>query len=103
MKVSINGIVVELKYTMRSLMIYEKIYGKTFQPEGLSEMLVYFYSTILASDKNIKLTFNEFIDYIDENPNLLNDFATWLGKATEVNKYVKNEDEQPEENPDPNV
>lgn len=103
MKVSINGIDVELKYTMRSLMIYEKKFGKTFQPEGLTEMLAYFYSTVLASDKNIMLTFDEFIDYLDKNQNLVTDFAEWLVKVTEVNQYVKNENEQPEENPDPNV
>jgi hypothetical protein len=103
MKVTINGIDVELKYTMRSLMIYEKIYGKTFQPEGLSEMMVYFYSTILASDKNVKLSFDEFLDMLDNNPEMLTDFANWLTATTSVNKYIKNEEETPEENPDPNV
>lgn len=103
MKVQIKDKEIVLKNTMRSLMIYEKVYGKTFQPDGLSEMLVYFYSTILASDKDIHLSFDEFVDHLDNNPDLLNEFAQWLTATSKVNKYVKNEEEQPEENPDPNA
>lgn len=103
MKVNINGTEVELVYTMRSLMVYEKVYGKTFQPEGLTEIMVYFYSTVLASAKNLQISFDDFIEWIDENPQAITDFSEWLTNVTGVNKYVTNLDSTGESEHDPNV
>lgn len=86
----------ELKYTFRSMMIYEKITGETFQPKGVTEVMVYLFSTIVASCKGIDLTFDEFIDYVDENPNIINDFNTWLLSIFEKNGYIGQKDENGE-------
>lgn len=103
MKIKIGKQNVELKMTLRSLMIYEQIYGKSFTPNGLTEVLVYFYSTILASKPDINLTFDAFIDMTDKNPDLIQQFSSWLVKATEKNNYIANIQNSAENESDPNV
>jgi hypothetical protein len=100
MKININGRDITLKYSFRSMMIYEKITGETFNPKGLSEILIYFYSTVLASDKECNITFDDFIDYTDEHPELFNEFSKWLTDTISKNAYINgNTDEQTEVEP----
>ena len=78
MKIQIKNTEVELKNKMRSLLIYEQITNKPFNPQTVTDMLLYFYSVILACEPSIELTFNEFMDIIDEQPNLFESFKDWL-------------------------
>ena len=99
MKVNINNKEVELKYSFRSMIIYEKITNESFSPKGITEIINYFYSTVMASDKTLELGYEEFIDYLDENPERLTEFNEWLVKVTERNKKI--EGEQKGEDVDP--
>lgn len=85
----INGKEIKLKYTFRALMIYEKITGESFSGKGISEILIYFYSTIIASNKDLTLTFEDFLDWLDDNPTALNDFTEWLTSVTTVNSHIR--------------
>ena len=85
----INGKEIKFKYTFRALMIFEKIAGESFTGRGISEILIYFYSTIIASNPDITLTFDNFIDWLDENPNAINDFSNWLASVSTQNSYIK--------------
>lgn len=78
---------VTLKYTFRSLLIYESIQHKSFNPESLTDLMVYIYSTILASDKSLDLDFDYFLEWMDENPSTLTEFSEWLQK--QVNKQAQ--------------
>ena len=78
---------IELKYTFRSLLIYESIQHKSFNPESLTDLMVYIYSTILASDKSLDLDFDYFLEWMDENPSVLTEFSEWLQK--QVNKQAQ--------------
>ena len=42
MTITINDKDIELKYTLRSMMMYENITGKTFAPEGVADILPFF-------------------------------------------------------------
>lgn len=78
---------IELKYSFRAMMIYENIVHKSFKPESLSDVIVFFYSTVIAQMREDVIQFDEFIDYLDEHPELLNDFSSWLletATATDV-------------------
>lgn len=90
MKVKINDREVELKYSFRSFMIYENITGKSFNPTNLTDILVFFYSTILGSDKSAELKFDEFMDLIDMHPELVTEFSEWLTKTSEINNEIEN-------------
>lgn len=93
MDITIKDTNITLKYSFRGMMIYEKIAGTSFQPKGISEILIYFYSTILASDRNITITYDEFIDWLDENPNKLTEFSKWLNEVLTKNAYINQADE----------
>jgi len=93
MNIHLEGKDIELKYTFRSMIIYEKIMGQSFSPKGITEILVYFYSTILASNKDVTLTYESFIDWLDENPAYLTEFSQWLNNTLSRNSYISQVEE----------
>lgn len=99
MKINIKGKEIELKNTFRSMIIYEKVAGKTFNPQGITEILLYFYSVIMASDKDCQLEFDDLLDMVDENPKLITDFSEWLNKSFRISNYLNGEIEKENENP----
>ena len=79
MKVTIKETEIELRYSFRALMMYENIQKESFNPKTLSDIIVFFYCIVLSSaPKNITVMFDDFMDWIDANPNILNDFSQWL-------------------------
>lgn len=99
MKINIKGKEIELKNTFRSMIIYEKVAGKTFNPQGITEILLYFYSVIMASDKDCELEFDDLLDMVDNNPKLITDFSEWLNKSFRISNYLNGEVEKENENP----
>lgn len=89
MTITINDKDIELKYTLRSMMMYENITGKTFAPEGVSDILTFFYCVVVASAKNYDLKFDDFLDVIDENQDKLNEFSLWLTNVVATQNYLK--------------
>lgn len=78
MKVTIKEREIALKYSFRALMIYENITQKSFNPQGLTDVITFFYSVVVASARDMALSFDDFLDWIDDNPSSLNDFSQWL-------------------------
>lgn len=99
MKINIKGKEIKLKNTFRSMIIYEKVAGKTFNPQGITEILLYFYSVIMASDKDCELEFDDLLDMVDDNPKLITDFSEWLNKSFRISNYLNGEVEKENENP----
>ena len=99
MKIQIKDKEIELKNTFRSMIIYEKVAGKTFNPQGITEILLYFYSVIMASDKDCELEFDDLLDMVDNNPKLITDFSEWLNKSFRISNYLNGEVEKENENP----
>jgi len=93
MNINIKGKEVELKYSLRALMMYENIENKTFQPTSLQNIMTFFYVIVVASSKDYSLTFDEFLDFVDEdqNNNLLKEFAGWLNDIIENQNKLKKE------------
>lgn len=93
MKVQINNKEIELKSSFRAYLIYENITGKSFQAvQTLSDVLCFMYATILASSKTTDISFDAFIDYIDENPEIVTEFSNWLTGVHEVINEASNTD-----------
>lgn len=90
MKINIKGETITLKYTSRSLIIYEKITGESFRPNGLTEIIAFFYSVIIGSNKDLALTFDEFLEWLDENPTTLAQYTEWLTDVISQNNYIAN-------------
>ena len=61
----------KVKYSIRSLFIFEAITKKQFKIETLLDNYIFFYSMILASNPDKKtLDWDVFLDALDENPKL---------------------------------
>ena len=90
MEITINEKKIQLKKTFRSLIAYESATGKAFNPTTVTESIMYFYCVIIASDMELELTYDEFMDWLDDNPTALQDFTQWLILQTEIeNKLTK--------------
>lgn len=96
MKIKIEDKEVELKYSFRSLMLYENIQKKSFAPESTTDVLVFMFCVILGSDKDIKLDFNTFLDMVDDNPQLVVEFGDWLTKEINKQNMLSPDDESDE-------
>lgn len=84
MEITINDKTVTLKKTFRSVIAYEQATKKTFNPSTISEMILYFYCVIIASDTELEITYDDFLNWLDDNENTLKDFTGWLSKMNEV-------------------
>jgi len=78
MKMHIKDREVELRYTMRALIMYENIMDKPFAPKTTMDIVVFMLCVLLASDKQLQLTLDELLDIIDEDTNIFVEFANWL-------------------------
>lgn len=93
MKITIKDRNINIKTGFRALMIYERIADKSFQPRSLNDIILFFYSSIIASDKELVFSFDEYLDYIDENPTILNDFLEHLTKQYGMDKFINQHEE----------
>lgn len=87
-----------LKYSFRSLMLFENIQNKSFTPSTTTDVLVFMYCVIMGSAKDLDFTFDEFLDMIDEDQTLVIKFSEWLTK--EINKQNTLSAEEKEEESD---
>lgn len=88
MKITIKEQEVTLKYGFRALMVYEQILGKTFEPKGITEVLTFMYCVIISSEKNLEFSYDEFLDWIDENPAMIKEFSEWLTETVQRNNFL---------------
>ena len=84
MDITINEKTVTLKKTFRSVIAYEQAMGKSFNPQTITETVMYFYCVVIASDQELELTFDDFLAYLDEHPTAIKDFTDWLIKQAEI-------------------
>ena len=103
MNIKIQGKDVELKRSLRSMIFYESLAGKPFEPKQLVDIITYFYSVVMSSERTLTITLDEFVDLLDENPQLLIDFSTWLAKVFALESQIKEvkEDEKKKEDESP--
>nr|WP_320038854.1 hypothetical protein [uncultured Bacteroides sp.] len=95
MEITIKEKKYELKYTIRALFIYEKLTGKTFTPQTMTDLYVFFYSVILANCPETELTFNDLIDLCDEDINLFRQFNEWLtNEFAKQNQFISEADDK---------
>jgi len=78
MKITINGNELELKNKFRSYIIYETITSKMFNPQTVSDMITYMFAVILANYPDIELKFDDFLDWLDSNPDQFAKFNQWV-------------------------
>lgn len=88
MTIEINENKIELKQTMKSMLIFEKIQDKSFDIITIGDVIIYFYCCIIASKKDFNLTIDEFIDWLDNNQSEFQNFNNWLLSTAEQNQQL---------------
>lgn len=71
MDITINGKQYRVKYTIRALFIFEQITGKPFEIKTLLDNYIFFYSMILANNPDNVLDWDEFLDALDSDKELM--------------------------------
>lgn len=69
--ITINGKEYGVKYSIRAMFIFEQIKGEPFGLYTTLDNVIYFYSMILAADKDCGLKWDEFLDAIDNDPTIV--------------------------------
>lgn len=82
----------KVKQTLRALFIFEQITGRPFEIKTMLDNYIFFYSVILANNPDNILDWDDFIDALDENPNLLNDFTELNQKQNKVDALFNSEE-----------
>lgn len=96
MKITYKEKEYELKYSFRVLMIYENITNKSFEPKTLTDMITLFYSAMLVAGKGEYIDYEEFIDWLDDNPEQMTLFSEWLNNIFNLNHKLAPKKEETE-------
>lgn len=81
----------KLKYTLRALFIYEQITGKVFKLQTITDEYLFFYCVLAANNPDMNLTFDDLIDAIDEDPNIMIQFQDFMKSELEKqNIFIAN-------------
>ena len=89
MKLTIKDKEIELKYSIRSLIMFENMAEKSFAPETLTDIITFMYCVVVSSSGDYSLKFDDFIDFLDENPDAIKDFGDWLQSSANSNENFK--------------
>ena len=76
----INGKEYKIKYGIRAMLISEQITQKPFSLENMNEQLVFLYACLLAADNELSMTYDEFLNDIDEDMSVIIRFGQFLAE-----------------------
>lgn len=87
---------VNLKNSLRNYLIFESITERSFVGNTLEDIILLFFSSTLAQVKDrISISYEEFLDLLDEQPNLITEYIKWLTEVNtnnnEISKHTEKE------------
>lgn len=85
MEITIKDKTYKVKYSLRALFIFEQIKKEPFALKTITDYYLFFYCMLLASDSSAELTFDDFIDTLDEHPEIATEMMSYLNKENEKN------------------
>ena len=74
----INGKEYKIKYGIRAMLISEQITQKPFSLDNMNEQLVFLYACLLAADNELTMSYEEFLDAVDEDMSIIIRFGKYL-------------------------
>lgn len=74
----INGKNYSLKYGLRAMFAFEEMTGKPFEIKTLLDTYCFCYSCIIACPENPALDFEEFINYCEIAPEVMDEFNDYV-------------------------
>lgn len=91
-EIEINGKNYKLKYTIRSLFIWEQITGKSFKIDNMLDNYLFFYSMILANNPDNILSWDDYINAMDEDPMLFKRMTDIIEEQQKKDNLFTNEE-----------
>ena len=91
MEITIKDKTYKVKYSLRALFIYEQIKKEPFALKTITDYYLFFYCMLLASDSSSELTFDDFIDTLDEHPEIGTEMMNYLNKENQKNAVFEDE------------
>lgn len=91
-EIEINGKNYKLKYTIRSLFIWEQITGKSFKIENMLDNYLFFYSMILANNPDNILSWDDYINAMDDDPMLFKRMTDIIEEQQKKDNLFTNEE-----------
>ena len=81
-EISINKELYTIKQSFKSLLLFEEMTSKNIAniSENLTDTLKLFYCMLSASNENFKISFEKFIELLDENENTLQSFNSFINE-----------------------
>ena len=76
----INGKEYKIKYGIRAMLISEQITQKPFSLDNMNEQLVFLYSCLLAADNELTMSYEEFLDAVDDDLSIIIRFGEYLAE-----------------------
>jgi hypothetical protein len=87
--ITINGTDYAVKPGMKAIIISEKITGEAFRLKTTTDILAYCYAAILAGTPDSKLGFDELLEAIDAEPQLMKRLADMIITPTAAEKIMQ--------------
>lgn len=91
-EIEINGKNYKLKYTIRSLFIWEQITGKSFKIDNMLDNYLFFYSMILANNPDNILSWDDYINAMDDDPMLFKRMTDIIEEQQKKDNLFTNEE-----------
>lgn len=88
--IKINGEEYVIKYTIRALFMWEQITGKPFKISTLLDNYIFFYCMLLANNKDKALSWDSYLDALDNDTTLFSQMTDIVNKAEEEKKVFDN-------------
>ena len=79
----------EFKYSLRSMFVWEEITGKPFEVKTLLDTYILAYACIISNPENPSLEFNDFINYSDEHPEVMEEFNKFMSDELHRRELLK--------------
>ena len=95
--VTIKGREFKVRNSMRAMFIFEHIAQKPFKVETALDNFLFLYSIILSSNPDNILSWDEFIDAIDEDNKIFDEINLILKEAKEVEKLLESSEDDDKE------
>ena len=77
MKITYQNQEIEIKFSFRADILFESATGHSFSGSNESEWLQYFFCSIVAITKNDALKYDDFLEWLSDNPTVFYDFLEW--------------------------
>lgn len=92
MTIKINNQEYKIKQTIKALFLFEEIAQKQFEIKTTLDNYLYFYCLLLANNPDF-MDWDEFINCLDENPQILISISNFLNKQQKMESLLNGDDE----------